>query len=189
MEWFDSSKMRLVFIEFVFAAMFALPLVASSRTADWVVYNTSSSDLPQNLITALACDDQGNVWIGTSDPFNSGRGVAKFEGNNWTVYNTSNSPLPYNAVFAFAPDPNGGIWIGTHGGLTSVGRGLAHFDGQNWIVYDTSNSGLPHNNIKVLTLDAKGDLWIGTDCGLVHLLATYDSTMARSTMSVPITLL
>ena len=149
----------------------AMPILSASgwaQTVEWALYNTSNSGLPFNLITALACDDEGTVWVGTGDPIGNGRGLAQFDGENWTVYNTSNSGLPHNAVFALAPDRHGGIWVGTFGGLGGVGRGLGYFDGQSWTVYHTGNSDLPHNNVYALALDDQETLWVGTDGGLAR---------------------
>ena len=41
---------------------------------NWVVYDTSNSGLPDDHVTAIAIDSQGNKWIGTA-----GRGLAKFD--------------------------------------------------------------------------------------------------------------
>jgi hypothetical protein len=121
---------------------------------EWIIYNTSNSGLPENLVLAIAIDGQGNKWIGTA------RGLAKFDDVNWTVYNTSNSGLPYNDINAIAIDGQGNKWIGTYGG------GLAKFDGVNWTVYNTSNSGLPSNYVYTIAIDGQGNKWIGTGRGL-----------------------
>jgi len=54
---------------------------------NWERYNTSNSGLVSNLIQAIACDDQGRVWIGTAC------GISVFDGAEWTTYNMSNSGL------------------------------------------------------------------------------------------------
>jgi len=117
---------------------------------EWIVYNTSNSGLPDNSVSAIAIDAQGNKWIGTLG------GLAKFDGSSWTVYNTSNG-LPNDWVLAIAID-GGNKWIGT-------GGGLAKFDGSSWTVYNTSN-GLPNNNVRAIAIDGAGNKWIGTYGGL-----------------------
>jgi ligand-binding sensor domain-containing protein len=144
------------------AAILLSPAAVCSQTSEWIVYNTGNSGLPFNLISALAVDAKGTVWIGTGDPFGYGRGLAQFDGENWTVYNTENSGLPHNAIYALAIDSLGSVWIGTAGGITGTGRGLAQFDGENWTVYNTENSGLPSKDVWALAFDAQGNLWIGT---------------------------
>jgi ligand-binding sensor domain-containing protein len=32
---------------------------------NWVVYDTSNSNLPSNFIRVITIDEQGNKWIGT----------------------------------------------------------------------------------------------------------------------------
>ncbi|MHA2277644.1 MAG: two-component regulator propeller domain-containing protein [Candidatus Kariarchaeaceae archaeon] len=53
---------------------------------EWIVYNTSNSGLPDDEVTSLCIDKNGNKWIGTDDG-----GLTKFDGNVWIVYNESNS--------------------------------------------------------------------------------------------------
>ncbi|UCH13898.1 MAG: T9SS type A sorting domain-containing protein [Bacteroidales bacterium] len=127
------------------------------------VYTTSNSDLPYYLISALASDSQGNIWIGTGNAFGNGGGVAKFDGENWTIYNTSNSDLPFNMIGAILPEIQGGVWIGTSGGVYGTrGGGLAYLKEDIWTIYDTANSELPDNDIVELIKDNQGSLWIGT---------------------------
>jgi sugar lactone lactonase YvrE len=122
----------------------------NKSTGEFIVYGKWNSKLPDNWVTAIAIDGQGNKWIGTFG------GLVKFDGVNWTVYKESNSGLPDNRVCAIAIDGGGNKWIGTYGG------GLAKFDGVNWTVYNTSNSGLPHNNVWLIAIDRRGNKWIGT---------------------------
>jgi hypothetical protein len=125
--------------------------------ANWTVYNTSNSGLPNNFIWPMAVDGQGNLWIGTF-----GSGLAKYDGANWTVYSTANSGLPANNLVSLAFDLQGNVWIGT------LDNGLAKFDGTNWIVYNTTNSVLPNDRIWYLGVDAKGGVWACTLAGLAR---------------------
>jgi ligand-binding sensor domain-containing protein len=143
--------------------------------ANWTVYDTSNSSLPDNDVYCLAVDNNGDIWIGTDG------GLAKYNGTNWTVYYNSNSGLPYNYITSLAIDRSGNKWIGTGGKSLSFpifspyekGKGLAKYDGINWTVYDTSNSGLPDNGVNCLAIDLTGNIWVGTwDEGL----AKYDGT-------------
>ncbi|MEN3039728.1 MAG: hypothetical protein ABDI07_11395, partial [Candidatus Kryptonium sp.] len=59
----------------------------------WTVYNAKNSGLPDDWVTSIAIDAQGNKWIGMEES-----GLVKFDGKIWTVYNTSNSDLPNNNV-------------------------------------------------------------------------------------------
>jgi len=59
--------------------------------------------LPNNYVTALTIDTQGNIWIDTS------LGLARFDGENWTVYKSKDIGLGFSTVLAFAIDPQGNI--------------------------------------------------------------------------------
>jgi sugar lactone lactonase YvrE len=90
----------------------------NKSTGEIIVYGKWNSKLPDNYVSAIAIDAQGNKWIGTR-----GGGLAKFDGVNWTVYNTSNSGLPDYAVTAIAIDAQGNKWIGTERGLAVFREG------------------------------------------------------------------
>jgi ligand-binding sensor domain-containing protein len=121
--------------------------------ADWKVFNTDNSGIPDNYAWSLALDDEGDKWIGTKKG-----GVAKFDGSKWTVFAKNNSGLPDNDICSVTVDKAGNKWIGTS-------NGLAKFDGKNWTVYRTENSGLPANAVCALTIDHKNNIWIGTHNG------------------------
>jgi hypothetical protein len=133
-----------------------------SQGEDWLIYTTSNSDLPFYLISALASDNQGNIWIGTGDPFGNGRGLAKFNGENWTVYNTSNSILPHNDVYDIKIDDQDNVWIGCGDHIPSSVGGLLKFDGTDWTLYNKTNSPIPYNLVYTLTIDPDGNIWTGS---------------------------
>jgi ligand-binding sensor domain-containing protein len=146
------------------AIWFCLGSTVLSQNPEWIVYNTSNSDLPSNNVNCTVIDEFDNKWIGTF-----GGGLANFDGTNWSVYNNSNSGLPDNDVGSLAIDGSGNKWIGTYGGL-------AKFDGTNWTVYNTSNSGLPNNAVTNIAIDGSGNKWIGT---VGSIFWTDDSGLAK----------
>ena len=77
----------------------------------------NNSGIPDNYVTSIAIDTNGNVWIGTY----SGGG-AKFDGTNWTVYNITNSGLTDDMINAVAIDKQGNTWFGTEFGGLNVYR-------------------------------------------------------------------
>ncbi|MFA5031379.1 MAG: two-component regulator propeller domain-containing protein [bacterium] len=126
-------------------------LVKLDKTTDSMTfYNKANSGLPENVVTAIAVDKNGNKWIGTFVG-----GLAKFDGTNWTVYNTSNSGLPHDCIDAVAIDNSENIWVATWAGLVK-------FDGTNWTLYDTS-TGLPYNPGSFIAIDDSNNIW--TACG------------------------
>ena len=121
--------------------------------AAWTTYSRQNG-LPDDHVTSLALDPQGNLWVGTL------AGLAHFDGAAWTTYSRQNG-LPDDYVTSLALDPRGNLWVGTL-------AGLAHFDGAAWTVYSQQNTDLPDHRILSLTLDHGGTPWAGTWSGLVH---------------------
>jgi uncharacterized repeat protein (TIGR01451 family) len=122
----------------------------NKTSGDMTQYNAANSGIPDNMISSIAKDINGDLWIGTDN------GLAKFDGTNWTVYKTDNSPLPRNDISCIAIDTNGTKWIGDFMG------GLIKFDGTNWTIYNTENSGLPVDDFRSIVIDVDGNKWLGT---------------------------
>ncbi len=79
----------------------------------WKVYNSASTNLPDNKITALIIDKNNNKWIGSQE------GLILFDGNNWKVFTTKNSNLPSDKILSILEVENT-IWIGTASGLLQI---------------------------------------------------------------------
>ncbi len=82
----------------------------------WTIYTTVDSGLPDNVVTAVAIDNQGTYWFGTRF------GLASFNGTVWTTYTTANSFLPDNWINTLQVDMFGNLWIGTKNGLAQFLR-------------------------------------------------------------------
>jgi len=122
-------------------------------TGEMTHYNAANSGLPDNMISDIARDVNGDWWIGTDN------GLAKFDGTNWTVYTSANSPLPRDDITCLAIDADGVKWIGVFMG------GLFRYDGVDWTVYNTGNSGLPNDDFRSIAIDEDGNKWLGTNGG------------------------
>jgi len=125
---------------------------------DTIYYNKANSGLPDNSINDLAIDQQGNLWVATSN------GLASFTGTSWQVYNTSNSLLPSNHVSAVEVDASNVKWAGSWNGLASLGN-------TGWTFYNEENSGLLAFDVMSLASDTAGNIWIGYS---YYGLAKYD---------------
>lgn len=75
---------------------------------------TTAEGLPHDMVTAIAKDEQGFMWIGTA------QGVARFDGRRFSVF----QPLFADSSIIFSPQatgllalPGGELWISTRGGL------------------------------------------------------------------------
>lgn len=146
-------------------AAICLVLTGEVKSQNWVVYNTTNSNIPDNTVKCIAIDNHGNKWLGTE------KGLAKFDGNTWTTYDTLNSDLPCNNITSLAIDRDGNKWIGTYqyDSTYNIKAALAKFDGSNWTVYDTSNSKLRNRAIKEIAIDSSGHKWFGYTYGLLKL--------------------
>ncbi len=124
--------------------------------AQFQIFNSSNSPLPENSVTCLFVASDTSLWVGTD------YGVAQLKYNQWTVYQTSNTLIPDNYIRAIAEDKQGNIWLGT------FLEGIAILKGSSWEFYNTTNSVLPENQIRSIAFDTSGNAWIGTSAGLVY---------------------
>lgn len=129
-------------------------------------YLTTSDGLPSSVISSLAVDLRGQLWIGTN------QGLAVI--NNTTLTGSTSPRVSSNVatslrgqiINCIAVDPLDQKWVGTNQGLfvlSADGVALKNH-------YNSNNSPLPNNVIKSLAIDGKtGKVYIGTDFGLAAL--------------------
>lgn len=117
----------------------------------WKVYGAEAG-LDENLVTDLAEDREGNVWVGTSPSFDKAAGrylrknLHRFDGKAWTAYSPDDG-LGYWSTAALRPLPDGSMAAATNGGLSVVSptgiRTSGRADGldspsANWVAADRS---------------------------------------------------
>jgi len=126
----------------------------------WSIYDTSNSDLPGSSAHAMTIDDNGALWVLSSNLL-SDRNLVKIDGDSWTLIEIPLSGLPPQVLIVqpLVSDKNEVKWIGTWAG------GLLRFDGKNWELFNAANSGLPDNTIWSMVIDDYGNKWIGTNKG------------------------
>jgi signal transduction histidine kinase/ligand-binding sensor domain-containing protein/ActR/RegA family two-component response regulator len=138
----------------------------------------------QNLINALAQDNQGSVWIGTQ------QGLALFQGGKLDRYNGRKELA--GEIKALAAAPDGSMWVVTNSDVFRLSQGTSakiqfdqsihspsalHFDrsGVLWIgtvadgLYSFSDGKLtryeagkaPQSKITTIYQDREGSLWVG----------------------------
>ncbi|MCL4547757.1 MAG: PEGA domain-containing protein [Bacteroidetes bacterium] len=142
----DSSDVTVI------ASTTANVFLTLEDTSKWVSYNKRNSQTISNYISAITCDKQNKIWIGTD------RGLMSFSGKKFVTYTMQNSPLPSDIITCVAVDEQNRKWIGTE-------NGLMIFDNGVWSDY---SSNLPDLNLTAITFDHSGDTWIGTQKGLVQ---------------------
>lgn len=111
----------------------------------WLVFDQNTSLLPDNEVTAMAVDDQNQVWVGTS----RGLGICTLAGCQAPENLAAQS---VGAVETLAKDSRGAIWVASATGLL---RCASASDCQ------PVPQG-PSGGIVTLTPTADGSLWVST---------------------------
>lgn len=122
-------------------------------------------DVPAHLVTALAQDRRGFLWIGTQG------GLVRYDGYTYRVFSGGTGTpraLGSNHVRVLLAASDGRIWIGTFSG------GLSVYDPntEEFLTYrhDRSDPGsLAHDRVEGLAEDQQSRIWIATDAGLDRL--------------------
>jgi ligand-binding sensor domain-containing protein/signal transduction histidine kinase len=118
--------------------------------------------LSQSVVYAMAQDQFGFLWFGTTD------GLNRYDGHTFEVF----QPDPDNPtsisdrwITTLLDDREGNVWIGTlRGGLNRYDHNTGNFIPY---VYESLNpSSLASNHVTALLEDKDGYLWVGTNNGL-----------------------
>jgi len=117
---------------------------------------------PQGLITALYVNQQGTLWIGSSQ-----QGLTRVA-NPAAVHPeflalTTDNGLASNNVRALTGDPDGNVYVGTARGVDRVSANAAR------IKHYSTNDGLAADFVTSAFRDRNGILWFGTTTGVSRL--------------------
>ncbi len=131
----------------------------SSPVFDRIVQDAA---LPNStLLTAMASDGEGFLWIGTQN------GLSRWDGHEFRTYvGESGAPgrLPGSQIQVLHTDKAGRLWIG------AASSGLARYDSAtDRFVTVPTGQGVSQGGVRALADDDAGGLWVGTDAGLDHL--------------------
>lgn len=154
------------------------------------VYNRKNG-LTDNVISALLCDEEGNIWLASD-----GQGVFRFSGAPIVALDESMG-LPSAQIMSIAATSNGDVFLGAydaglfvyreHSGVRPLplpgngkplipslttqrghivwiatrGEGLYRYENGRFTQYTQSNYGLPSNLIGNLYVDSDDQLWVG----------------------------
>lgn len=137
--------------------LLALTMMAAGTTAwaqngTWTVYDTQTSDIGGNNISAIAPDKNG-TWVGTY------LGLCRLKGGEWMDYAMFNEKLKDQSVNCLMVDKRGVLWIGTDD------YGVIEFDGTHWTEYNTETRRLKMKFVKEIVQDRDGVFWIGVTLG------------------------
>jgi two-component system sensor histidine kinase ChiS len=144
--------------------------------------------LSQSVVTAIAQDPQGFIWLGTQD------GLNRFDGYEFRIFRTDPddpTSLSSPTINALLVDSSGTLWVATYGG------GLDRYDPatQSFIHFRNDPddpSSLSSDIVTMLAPDPDGTLWVSTLAGVLNHLDPrtgasrrymFDSTDERSLSS------
>jgi hypothetical protein len=136
-------------------------LVKYNNTS-WTLFNTTTTPaLPSNSVTALAQDNSGNIWIGST------AGLTKFDGTSFTTYNTGIASTLIYCIEAIGNQ----VYVGTN-------AGLSRFDGTNFTNYNKVLSTLPSDTILCMKAENANTIWLGGKNRMVqfNINGTFSST-------------
>ncbi len=134
---------------------------------DFITYRNDPKDstsLPDNAVTTIFEDSQGNLWVGTKS-----KGFCKFNpfNNQFKTYqykpNDANS-VSNNTINAILEDMNGNIWIGSAFGLNKFNPKKETF--VRYYSKKKSKYSISSNYITAIIAGPPGHFWIGTNQGL-----------------------
>ena len=129
------------------------PFVRGQDPPQWIIYNTSNSQLPSNNVGNIVVDNSNRKWVSFWY-----YGLLKIVNESWTMYDTTNSEIPSNIIRSINVDENLNLWAG---GYNDNGNfRLTKFDGVNWTIWNSSNSPIPANDVMALIFDNQNDLWL-----------------------------
>jgi ligand-binding sensor domain-containing protein len=121
------------------------------QKGDWIIFNTSNSDLPSDNVKSIVIDKNGQRWIGTDN------GLVRFDKmHSWISYSVNCNSI--------AIDYNDNKWIGTDGGLIK-------FDGRKLDVYNVPKLN-PYEGsylyiIHSVAIDHSNNIWLTTSGKLI----------------------
>ena len=115
--------------------------------------------LPNNVVTSLALDREGKLWVGTLG------GLAIFDGLVWRWITPDHSTLPAWYIRTIIPQDSV-VWVGTdYGGLVKM-----TLNGHVIRVYDTTGGTLPSVGIHSIFVAHDSSIWVGMFHGGVAVL-------------------
>lgn len=134
---------------------------------------TADSGLPHPIVTALAQDADGFIWVGTQD------GLARWDGYRFKSYKADAKvagSLPSSYIDVLHTDRTGRLWVGTDNGSLAVHDERS--DRFNIVDLGPARDGTAE--FTAIVDDGKAGLWVGSSRGLLHVQLPAEGSGAAS---------
>ncbi len=137
--------------------LLALPILTHPTKDDYISKTFSSTDgLANNIVSSIAQDKKGFLWVGTYG------GLNRYDGREFKTYTMANG-LVFDAVRSvFVDDASDDIWVGTELGL-SIARGGKILNDKKEFPFLNEFIG---KDIRAINKTKEGVFLIGTTKGL-----------------------
>jgi signal transduction histidine kinase/ligand-binding sensor domain-containing protein/DNA-binding response OmpR family regulator len=120
------------------------------------VIKTTNDGLCNSMVTAIAQDKHGFIWIGTEE------GLSKYDGLSFNTYKVNGpdySKLTNNSVVSLLCDKKGRIWVGTYNGCQVYNDELNVFRTIDFKLKEIKNKAI---KIEKIFEDSKNNIWLST---------------------------
>jgi signal transduction histidine kinase/ligand-binding sensor domain-containing protein len=144
-------KCRAIALLFICAVLFT---VVHAQTSPYFIERLSTTEgLSSNKINDIVQDDDGFLWVATSD------GLNRFDGTEVIQYyhQPGSNSIPHNYIFCLEKLPGNYIAIGTQAGLSFYNGNTRSFT--NFYSHQDDQLDEYNNSIFKLETDKQGNLW------------------------------
>lgn len=136
--------------------------IYDEKTDKFVRVLEKETDLTSQFIYSLGSDDEGNIWIGTSNGLDK---ISKEFKSIKQYNNDEENAISDSAIYNIICDKNGDMWIGTaNSGLVKIDKKTEEIKQYKNKINDETS--LCNNHIKEIFIDSNDVMWIGTNNGL-----------------------
>jgi signal transduction histidine kinase/ligand-binding sensor domain-containing protein/DNA-binding response OmpR family regulator len=126
---------------------------------------TTAAGLPDNNITCLLADEQGQIWIGSTSGLSRYKTIEK--GKKGEIFHLSTKDgLSNNKITSLATDDEGSLWISSWGGgINKLTFKDNRAETPHYVSSFTEDDGLSNNLVKQIIIDTAGSVWAATADG------------------------
>jgi len=114
----------------------------------WSTFDSTNSALPDSWIGPMAADNQGGLWVATS------QGLAYYDGATWKAYTSATTGIGDGTINGMVVDQQGDVWC-------AASDGVHRFNGGSWSMTSWQDIGLPGVPMSIACAPL-GDIFIGS---------------------------